>query len=204
MQIITFTGAKGGAGTTVTACAAALVLARAGRHVTIIDHTRYPQVTLGGDVCAVFAIATMPTTPDLIDLAPGIRLAHGAGQADEKTDVLIVDRGSRLAYEDGERYDGELSVLVTRGCYLALRRAVQSPILADAAGIVLVDEQGRSLGSAEVKDVLDQPVLARIPARAAIARAVDAGILAARLPDALARPTRRLLETLGTIEPVTT
>lgn len=206
MQTITFTGAKGGSGTTVTACAAALVLARSGRSVTIVEHTRWPEVDVSGDVCAVFAV---PTDPDTIALAgsaaltPGIRWARDREQVPDDTDVLIVDRGVRHTWGDGEPHDGELHVLVTRGCYLALRRTVRSSVLADTAGIVLIEEQGRSLGNREVADVLDRPVLTRIPARAAIARAVDAGILAARLPDALARPVRRLLTQLDVMPEVT-
>ena len=39
--------------------------------------------------------------------------------------------------------------------------------------------------------------VSQAPARAAIARVVDAGVLVSRLPDALARPVRCLLEGLG-------
>ena len=87
----------------------------------------------------------------------------------------------------------DVSIVVLRGCYLGLRRAVRSPLLAHVAGVALVEEQGRSLGPSEVADVLDQPVVTRIPVRASIARAVDAGVLPARLPEALARPAARLL-----------
>lgn len=87
----------------------------------------------------------------------------------------------------------DASVVVLRGCYLGLRRAVHSPLLGRAAGAVVVEEQMRSLGATEVADVLDLPVLARVPVRASIARAVDAGVLSARLPDAIARPAARLL-----------
>jgi hypothetical protein len=66
-----------------------------------------------------------------------------------------------------------------------------------ASGIVVVEEPGRALGTREVSDVLGVPVLASVPVRAAIARVVDAGVLVARLPDSLARPTRSLLERLG-------
>jgi hypothetical protein len=106
----------------------------------------------------------------------------------------VVDAGTAAAPATRALVEvADLSVVVLRGCYLGLRRAVHDPLLARAAGIVLVEEQGRSLGAAEVCDVLDQPVLARVPARSTIARAVDAGVLAARLPDALARPVARLL-----------
>ena len=70
--------------------------------------------------------------------------------------------------------------MVVRGCYLTLRRAVAAPGLGVTHGVVLVDEPGRSLGAREVADVLGRPVLARVPVRAAIARAVDAGC--ARVP----------------------
>ncbi len=87
----------------------------------------------------------------------------------------------------------DVSVVVVRGCYLALRRGVHSPLLGRATGVLLVEEPNRSLGAAEVADVLDRPVLARIPIRPGVARAVDAGVLAGRLPDALARPVARFL-----------
>jgi hypothetical protein len=45
--------------------------------------------------------------------------------------------------------------------------------------------------------VLDRPVLARVPIRAPVARAVDAGVLAARLPDPLGRSATRILTRLG-------
>jgi hypothetical protein len=110
----------------------------------------------------------------------------------------IVDAGSAAAPAARAVVEvADASVVVLRGCYLALRRAVQSPLLARAAGVVLVEEQSRSLGPSEVRDVLDRPVLARIPIRANIARAVDAGVLPARLPDALARPLTRVLSRVG-------
>jgi hypothetical protein len=93
----------------------------------------------------------------------------------------------------------DVSVVVLRGCYLALRRAVQSPLVARAAGVMLVDEPSRSLGPNEIRDVVDRPVLARAPVRANVARAVDAGVLPARLPDALARPVTRLLARIGLV-----
>jgi hypothetical protein len=91
------------------------------------------------------------------------------------------------------------SVVVVRGCYLALRRAVQSPLLDHAAGVVLVEEPGRSLGAREVADVLGRPVLARVPVRASTARSVDAGVLAARPGDGLLGPVASMLRGLGLI-----
>ena len=53
---------------------------------------------------------------------------------------------------------------------------------------MLIDEHGRSLGARDVEDVLGIPVAATITARSAISRAVDAGVLCARMPEGLARP----------------
>jgi hypothetical protein len=78
---------------------------------------------------------------------------------------------------------GDPTLLVTRGCYLALRRAVRD--LLPPAGVILVEEPGRALGANEVAEVVGAPIVARVPVRPAIARAIDAGVLAARLPVAL-------------------
>ena len=60
----------------------------------------------------------------------------------------------------------DASVIVVRGCYLALRRAVRIDLTARATGAVFVDEAGRSLGVRDVANVLGVPVLASVePAR---------------------------------------
>ncbi len=91
----------------------------------------------------------------------------------------------------------DVAVVVIRGCYLGLRRAVHSPALARTVGAVLVEEPGRSLSAHDVSEVLGVPVLARVPVKASVARAVDAGVLASRLPDHLARPVAGLLQRAG-------
>jgi hypothetical protein len=91
----------------------------------------------------------------------------------------------------------DVAVAVLRGCYLALRRAVHAPPLEHTAGVVLLDEPGRSLGAREIGEVLDLPVLARIPVDRAIARAVDAGVLTTRVPDLLDRATGEAIRRLG-------
>lgn len=82
-----------------------------------------------------------------------------------------------------------LSLLVIRPCYLALRRAVNAPVR--PSGIVLVEEKGRSLGPHDVEDVLGVPVRVVVPWDPSIARAVDAGLLSARVPRTLTGALRR-------------
>jgi hypothetical protein len=82
-----------------------------------------------------------------------------------------------------------VSLLVLRPCYLALRRAEAAPIR--PSGVILVNEQGRSLTRRDVEEVLGVPVRAEIPYEPAVARAVDAGLLATRVPRNLERLLRR-------------
>lgn len=91
----------------------------------------------------------------------------------------------------------DASLVVVRPCYVTLRRAVRLALVGRAAGIVLVDEPERSLGAKEIADVLGRPVVARVPVKAAIARAVDAGVLPSRLPDGLARAANEALRAVG-------
>ncbi len=80
------------------------------------------------------------------------------------------------------------SLLVMRPCYLALRRAVAAPLTPSA--VVVIDEPGRALGPDDVHEILGVPIAATVPLDAAVARAVDAGLLANRLPRSLARALR--------------
>jgi len=81
-----------------------------------------------------------------------------------------------------------VSLLVIRPCYLALRRASVAPIT--PSGVVVVHEPGRALGADDVEDVLGVPVVAEVPYDPAVARAVDSGLLAQRLPRGLERSLR--------------
>ncbi len=217
---------KGGSGTSVLAAACALVLARradgarladlAGDQPAIFALSSEPTTGIADwlaagpeapadaldrlTVVAAPGIALLPRGSADRALAPQPAAEGGAALAVALRDgpvPTVVDAGSATTPAARALVEvADLSVVVLRGCYLGLRRAVHSPLLPRATGTVLVEEQGRSLGAAELADVLDRPVLARVPARAPVARAVDAGVLAARLPDVLARPTARLLTRL--------
>ena len=216
---------KGGSGTTVTATALALLLARtADTSVVLAD--------MGGDVPAACGVPE-PLGPGLIDFAaagdapteafdrldtrvsPNLALLHAGGGSDGASPraalrSLDASAGEKLAAALAEHYRGAsvvvdcgppehpcgnalaaaagLSLLVLRPCYLALRRAAQSEIR--PSGVVLINEPGRSLGAAEVSDVLGVPVRAEVPFDPAVARVVDAGLLSTRVPRCIERALR--------------
>lgn len=80
------------------------------------------------------------------------------------------------------------SLLVSRACYLALRRAVAVAVV--PSGVVLLREPGRALGPRDVEEVVGAPVVASIDVDPLVARAVDAGLLGSRLPKGLDRALR--------------
>ena len=57
--------------------------------------------------------------------------------------------------------------------------------------VVLLSEPGRALTRADVEDCVGAPVVAEVAVDPQVARAVDAGLLATRLPRALAREVGR-------------
>lgn len=81
------------------------------------------------------------------------------------------------------------SLLVTRPCYLALRRAVRGETR--PTGVVLVGEPGRTLSQRDVEHALGVPVEATVSFDPAVARAVDAGLLATRPPRVISKELRR-------------
>jgi hypothetical protein len=83
---------------------------------------------------------------------------------------------------------GSPSLLVLRPCFLALRRAVGFPLR--PTGIVLVVEEGRAITAGDIESVLGAPVVARVRTSVAVARAVDAGLLASAMPRSLERDLR--------------
>ena len=73
--------------------------------------------------------------------------------------------------------------LVVRGCYLALRRAVN--LCPRPSGVVHVAEPGRVLRAPEVEAACGVPLVAEIAWDPAISRSVDSGQLRSRMPAAL-------------------
>ncbi len=214
---------KGGSGTSVVAASCSLVLAAStGARLADLDGDQPALLGLASDPSPGLAdwLLAGPDAPAdalarlAVPAAPGLSLLptgradprDAAPEAGASLAVLLRDDpvltvadlgGARAPALEAMVEVADASVVVVRGCYLALRRGVHRPLAARAAGAVLIEEPGRSLGEREVADVLGVPVLATFPLRPTVARCVDAGVLVARSPDALARPTRRLLGRLG-------
>jgi hypothetical protein len=205
--------AKGGSGTTVVSCALALIAA-ARRDAWLID--------AAGDAPAALGIAE-PSGPGVLDwiasasAPPNAIEALGVVAAE---DLRVVPRGS-AAHDNAHARWNELGrflaerpsstfvdagtmpvpsglvataqqrLLVIRPCYLALRRAAASGI--DPTGVIVLHEPGRALRAQDVAYAVHAPVVAEISLDPTVARAVDAGLLAARLPRTLLSSLRELV-----------
>jgi hypothetical protein len=86
-------------------------------------------------------------------------------------DDTVVDAGTDLLSD----HSGAVLVVI-RNDYLSLRRALSSP--QTTVGIVFVNETHRALGRRDIEDVLPHPILAEVRVDPAIARWVDAGLVA--------------------------
>ena len=199
---------KGGVGTTVVAASLALLLSRAGASGVVL-------ADLAGDAPAVLGLAepTSPGLAGWlsagsrvpadalarieVDVVPGLGLLpRGPGHLHPgRADVLaaLLDRSPRTAVVDCGKVGGAAvaavagrasrSLLVIRPCFIALRRAKQAPLR--PTGVVVVNEPGRVLSSADVTSIVDAPVLAEVEIDPSVARLVDAGLLTGRLPRSL-------------------
>jgi hypothetical protein len=182
---------KGGVGTSVVAAALALLLGRtADRGAVLAD--------LAGDAPAVLGLPEPASLGRIeIEIATGVALLpRGDGPLSPgRAGVLaaLLGDATRPAVADCGRVDdpavtavaarASRSLLVTRSCYVALRRLQQAPLR--ASGVVLVTEPGRVLSARDVEVAADAPVLAEIPLDPQVARLVDAGLLTGRLPRSL-------------------
>jgi len=111
---------------------------------------------------------------------------------------VVIDAGAHAAAVLAADGEGSAStLLVTRRCYLGLRRATrrQPP---DA--IVMIDEPLRALTRRDIERSVGAPVVAALSWDPAIARAIDAGLTLTDAP----RPLRRCgAQVLRSLEPQT-
>jgi hypothetical protein len=206
MAVTVCWSAKGGSGTTVVAATLALA-----------SRTDSLLIDLDGELPAVLGLSE-PAGQGIADWlssdAPPSALADLTVEINRTTQ--LVPRGSRPVDRRSPRWpavgewlaerpyaviidaatgdppnplgDVGRTLLVTRACYLALRRAAAAPWRPD--GVVLVAEPGRALRGPDVERAVGAPVVAAVSIDPAVARAVDAGLLATRLPRLLQRELR--------------
>ena len=211
---------KGGSGTTVIACGLAAVLARSrppagalladlsGDVTAVLGAAEPTDPGLAEWLAAGPDVGSGALTRFEVDAGAGLRflawkrpaadVRPAPGRAEALLEALSADprpvladcgaaaSGAGLALAAG----AQESLLVLRPCYLALRRALAAPVR--PSGVVLVTESGRALGRRDVEEVLGVPVRAEVPIEEAVARAVDAGMLARRVPRSLERALRPL------------
>ena len=126
--------------------------------------------------------------------AGGGRGARVSRCASDGADVVDVGRADERRRASARRV-ADATVVVLRGAIsrCGARCACRRLCRRGRRGR-LIEEPGRALGARDVADVLGVPVLATVPVRSSIARVVDAGVLAARLPDSRWRsPLRDVL-----------
>ena len=209
--------AKGGSGTTVITAALALCLPR---HSLLVDLDGELPAVLGlavpdrpgvdewlrssapPDQLGELVIDVDPTT-SLLPRHEGVEMARGA-PIDESRWIEFAEWLRRQHHDGVEVFIDAGSVppspamvasadqvlLVTRLCYLSLRRARAAPVR--PTGVIVVEEAGRSLRSRDVEYSLGAPVVATVSVDPAIARAVDSGLLTNRLPRVIGRELRRV------------
>ena len=216
-MVIACWSVKGGSGTTVVAASLALLLARSSSNGAVLADLAgdLPAVLgmtepqgpglaewLASEASAgalerleapvADGLRLLPRgSSSVVAPAPVARLAELGVALAEYDRPVVIDAG--VVGDGSSALDlvagAAVSLLVLRPCYLALRRAVRAPLR--PSGVVLVQEAGRAIGKRDVEEVLGVPVRAVVDLDPAVARAVDAGLLACRLPRGLERRLRR-------------
>lgn len=173
MNEMSFVTAKPGQGCSVFAACAAIGS----------PHERTLLVDWGGDLPAVLGIA-QPSDENYLPIQINDRLwlasPHGYcdyGDLEEGFDCIMHDWGTvdDLSVAPGDVY------LVIQPCYLALRRATKFFDAPEIKGIIVHTQPGRALTSRDISRAIGAPVISEYLTDPAVARAVDAGILATRL-----------------------
>lgn len=177
MQVVHFIGAKGGVGTSSAVALCAAALAAEGRRVGVIDATKT------GDLASVLddntktadrPICVLANLDDLIDAVAG-----GDGPTSEQgsdgLDIVLVDH---VACPSAMPPTSSPKVLVTRNCFLAVNRGLQARFV--PTGVIVMRDRHRSIQTENLEAVLSIPARSalEIPIESAIARWVDAGLVA--------------------------
>jgi hypothetical protein len=193
---------KGGSGTTVVACALAL----SSQPSLLVDLAGDVPATLGmaepgGPGVAEWMRSATSTADSLARL--GVAATAGVGVVPRGQGPLpdtayprvvgalaavrgtvVVDAGTGAPHPDLLAAAAH-SLLITRPCFLALRRA--AALRVPVTGVVVITEPGRALRARDIESAIGAPVVAEVLVDPSVSRAVDSGLLAARLPRTLMR-----------------
>jgi len=158
----------------------------------------------GPGVCDLLA-SDQPVTADVLDGltvgAPGLSvIPAGYTPAHQITAARWTELATALGAlrpvivdaatdPDAAAMPADRRIMVVQACYLALRRAVTLPLRPDQ--IVLVADHHRALTERDVEATLGTPT-ATVALDPRVARAIDAGLLTARMPTSLTRSLRPL------------
>jgi hypothetical protein len=170
MQTIHLYGAKGGAGTSTVAALVALTAADNGHAVALQDAS--------GDHGDMYAILGQTASDDY----PRV------GRADGPISLAVIDHGTTAP---AGQADGDRTYLVTRACYLALRRTGGTT----ADGVIFLAEAGRALDGRDIEAVTGVGIVATVTVDQTTARLIDAGMLGTdrRRPSIDLRATRAVV-----------
>ena len=197
-NIIVMWGSKGGAGTSVTAAAAAihepnhvllvdldgdaasiLGLANARSGIGVGDWLKHPNVErarlteLVDDIDANTSVLKAGSTTIDIRYADPERVADLAAWINDQPGIVIVDAGTGPPPPQLVAI-ADRNVMVTRADYLALSNP--AVLTAGPDEVILISEPGRSLQARDIERVVNAPVTATIDHDPVIARSVDAGL----------------------------
>jgi hypothetical protein len=208
---------KGGSGTSVAAAVLAISLSEHGQTVLVDASGDQPAIfgmsrpsvgfaawAAGGVDAAPAGLARLavPVTQSLSMVAlgestePAARVSVDQIRLAFPAQAVVVDLGCLLSKDDlmaNIAGEAEHSLMVMRACYLAAQHALSGEVRRD--GIVLIDEPGRVLRPKDLCAVLNSKIVATVDLDPALARLVDAGRMAKRLPRSV-RPLQKLAEEL--------
>ena len=176
-RTVVFWSPKGGSGVTVTAAAFAVMQADredGALPVLVVDATD------SSDMSAVLGLPGAGTVESPVVVVPGLEFVEAldyiVAEIFDEYRMVVVDAGHNPTPWMGP---GCEVVLVVRGCYMALRQVVRSPVV--STRMVVIADPGRVLSPHDIEQVLglEMTVVTLDPA---VARSVDAGLLPLHLP----------------------
>ena len=176
-----------------------------GDQLALLGLSDEPRPGLGDWLAAGDDVDTDALRQLEVPVAAGLSLlpaGSGSQQSASRTAALAhaLSGSSRSVVIDAGTTRGELwgqlgavasdRILVTKACYLGLRRLRDCDI--EPTAVVLFREAGRALAPALVREHVDAPIVGTMAYDPAVSRAIDAGLLTRRVPRTLRSAVRRI------------